>query len=115
MRSTWGAPRRLDGRQTLDQLCHCITGPALANERALNLMRPCADGNTHLLMSKLEFMPRRIELPLCGMQIHWSDVSMGSRAGLRRLNLVAEDLPVELVRHTADSWVTRILARCRYW
>lgn len=38
-----------------------------------------------------------------------------SRAGLRILNLVAEDLPVALVRHTADSWVTRVLARCRDW
>jgi hypothetical protein len=28
------------------------------------------DGSTHLVMSPMEFMPQRIELPLCGRQIH---------------------------------------------
>ena len=40
-------------------------------------------GPTHLVMSPLEFMPLRIELPLCGRQFHWSYVSCGSEVQVR--------------------------------
>jgi len=52
-------------RQTLEQLCHHITGPALANERmlcnaagqvVLKRKTPWCDGTTNLVMSPLEFM-----------------------------------------------------------
>ena len=54
-------------RQALEQLCRCITRPALANERVqtnaagqvvLKLKTPWRDGTTHLVMSPLEFMQR---------------------------------------------------------
>jgi hypothetical protein len=50
---------------------------ALANERAqsnaagqevLKLKTSWRDGTTHLVMSPLEVMRRRVELPLCGRQ-----------------------------------------------
>ncbi len=56
-----------DDRQALEQLCHYITRPALANERVqsnvagqvvLNLKTPWRDGTTHLVMSPLEFLQR---------------------------------------------------------
>ena len=56
-----------DDRRALEQLCRCITRPALANERvqtnaagqvALKLKAPWRDGTTHLVMSPLEFMQR---------------------------------------------------------
>ena len=74
-------------RQGLEQLCRYITRPALANERVqcnaagqvvLKLKTPWRDGNTHLVMLRLEPMPRRVDLPLCGRQIHCSYVSRGS-------------------------------------
>ena len=57
----------------LEQLCRCITRPALANERVqtnaagqvvLKLRTPLRDGTTHLVMSPLEFMQRLAALPL---------------------------------------------------
>ena len=54
-------------RQALEQLCRYITRPALANERVQTnaagqvvpkLKTPWRDGNTHLVMSPLEFMQR---------------------------------------------------------
>ena len=54
-------------RQALEQLCRCITRPALANERVqtnaagqvvLKLKPPWRDGTTHLVLSLLEFMQR---------------------------------------------------------
>ncbi len=54
-----------DDRQALEQLCRCITRPALANERVranaagqvvLKLKTAWRDGTTHLVMSPLEFM-----------------------------------------------------------
>jgi len=56
-----------DDRQALEQLCRCITRPALADERVqtnaagqvvLKLKTPWRDGTTHLVMSPLEFMQR---------------------------------------------------------
>ena len=56
-----------DDRQALEQLCRCITRPALANERAqtnaaeqvvLKLETPWRDGTKHLVMTPLEFMQR---------------------------------------------------------
>ena len=56
-----------DDRQALEQLCRCITRPALANERVqtnaagqvvLKLKTPWRDRTTHLNMSPLEFMQR---------------------------------------------------------
>ena len=56
-----------DDRQTLEQLCHYITRPALANERVQTnaagqvvpkLKTARRDGTTHLMMSALEFMQR---------------------------------------------------------
>ena len=56
-----------DERRGLEQLCHYITRPALANERVqtnaagqvvLKLETPWRDGTTHLVMSPLEFMQR---------------------------------------------------------
>ena len=56
-----------DDRQALEQLCRCITRPALANDRVqcnaagqvvLKLKTPWRDGTTHLVMSPMEFMQR---------------------------------------------------------
>lgn len=56
-----------DDRHGQEQLCRCITRPALANERvqtnaagqvALKLKTAWRDGTTHLVMSPLEFMQR---------------------------------------------------------
>jgi Putative transposase len=56
-----------DERLALEQLCRCITRPALANERVqtnaagqvvLKLETSWRDGTTHLVMSPLEFMQR---------------------------------------------------------
>ena len=56
-----------DERQALEQLCRCISRPALANERVqtnasgqvvLRLKTSWRDGTTHLVMSPLEFMQR---------------------------------------------------------
>jgi hypothetical protein len=56
-----------DDRDALEQLCRCITRPALANERVqlnaagqvvLKLKTARRDGTTHLVMSPLEFMQR---------------------------------------------------------
>ena len=56
-----------DDQQALEQLCRCITRPAVANERVqtnaagqvvLRLKTPWRDGTTHLVMSPLEFMQR---------------------------------------------------------
>ena len=68
-------------------LCCCITRPALANECVqcnaagqvvLKLKTPGHGGTTRLVMSPLDFTPLRIELPLCGRQAYWSQVSSGS-------------------------------------
>jgi hypothetical protein len=76
-----------DDRQALEQLCRCITRPAMANERvqtnaagqvALNLKIPWRDGTTHLVMSPLEFMQLSIEGPVCDGQIRWLYVCSGS-------------------------------------
>ena len=57
----------VDDRQALEQLCRCITRPALANQRlqtyaagqvVIKLKTPWRDGTTHLVMSPLEFMQR---------------------------------------------------------
>ena len=54
----------MTGSQALEQLCRCITRPALANERVqtnatgkvlLKLKTAWRDGTTHLVMSQLEF------------------------------------------------------------
>jgi hypothetical protein len=54
-------------RKRLEQLCRCITRPALSDERvqlnaagqvALKLKAPWRDGTTHLVMSPPEFMQR---------------------------------------------------------
>jgi hypothetical protein len=54
-------------RKRLEQLCRCITRPALSDERVqlnnagqleLKLKSPWRDGTTHLVMSPLEFMQR---------------------------------------------------------
>ena len=56
-----------DERQRLEQLCHYITRPALANERVqinsagqvvLKLKTAWRDGTTRIVMSPLEFMQR---------------------------------------------------------
>ena len=56
-----------DDRQAPEQLCRCITRPALANEQVqchaagqvlLKLKTPWRDGTTHVVMSPLEFMQR---------------------------------------------------------
>ena len=56
-----------DDRQALEQLCRCITRPALANERVqmnaagqvvLKLKTAWRDGTSHLVMSLLDFMQR---------------------------------------------------------
>ncbi len=56
-----------EDRKGFEQLCRCITRPALANERVqcnaagqvvLKLKTPWRDGTTHLVMSPLEFMQR---------------------------------------------------------
>ncbi len=60
-----------DDRQALEQLCHYITRPALANERVqtnaagqvvLKLKTRWRDGTTYLIMSPLEFMQRLVTL-----------------------------------------------------
>lgn len=96
------------------------------------LKTPWRDGTTHLEMSPPGFMQRLaalvarpglqarpssicLERQLCGTKSCGLSCSNGSSAGLRTLNLVAEDLPVALVRHTTDCWVNRVLARRRYW
>jgi len=54
-------------RKPLEQLCRCITRPALSDERVqlnaagqveLELKTPWRDGTTHLVLSPLEFMQR---------------------------------------------------------
>lgn len=61
------AARAAEDRDALEQLCRYITRPALANERVqinaagqvvLKLKTAWRDGNTHLVMSPLEFMQR---------------------------------------------------------
>jgi hypothetical protein len=58
-----------DDRQALEQLCHYITRPALANERVqtnaaghvvLKLKTPWRDGTPHLVMSPLDLMQRHL-------------------------------------------------------
>ena len=79
-----------DERQARQQLCRCITRPALANERVqcnaagqvvLKLKTPLRDGTTHLVMSPLEFMQWPIEWPVCGGQIHSFYVGIGVGSG----------------------------------
>jgi len=101
-----------DGCQTLDELCHYISGPALANERALNL-KPWCDGTTHRVMSRLEVMPRRIELPLCGRQNHWSDFSIGYQTAERRLLRSGHSVPRRLSVSEITSANGR--TRCQEW
>ena len=85
-----------DDRQALEQLCHYITRPALANDRvqtnaagqvALKLKTPWRDGSTHLVMSPLEFTQPSIERPGCGGQIRGFYVRRGSKAADRRLRI----------------------------
>ena len=54
-------------RKRLEQLCRCITRPALSDERVqinaagqveLKLKTPWRDGTMHLVLSPLEFMQR---------------------------------------------------------
>ena len=68
-----------DDRQALEQLCRCITRPALANEQVhrsaagrvvTKLKTPWRDCITRLVMSPLAFRLLRIELSLCGRRIH---------------------------------------------
>jgi hypothetical protein len=56
-----------DQRNELEQLCHYITRPAIANARVscnragevvLRLKSPYQDGTTHIVMSPLEFLQR---------------------------------------------------------
>lgn len=54
-------------------------------------------------MSRLECMSRRIELPLCGRQIHWSDVSIGSASADHVNDLVSDQLPLTARGGEADS------------
>jgi hypothetical protein len=49
-----------------------------AGQVVLKLNTPCHDAATYPVMSPLEFGPQRIELPVCGGQIHWSYVTSGS-------------------------------------
>ncbi|MDH5540362.1 MAG: transposase [Rhizobacter sp.] len=74
-------------RKRLEQLCHYIIRPALSDERVqLNdagqverkLKTPRRDGTTHLMMTPLEFMPRRIEWRLLGSQFRCCYVRTGS-------------------------------------
>lgn len=67
-----------NNRKRLEQLCHCITWPALSDERVqlndagkveLKLKTPWRDGITHLVLLPLKFMHRRIEWRLLGSQI----------------------------------------------
>jgi hypothetical protein len=64
------APLLASFDRPMSKLCHYITRPAVANERAqtnaagqvvLKLKTPSRDGTTHLVMSPLEFMPLRTE------------------------------------------------------
>jgi hypothetical protein len=75
-------------RRRLEQLCRYITRPALSDERVqlsdageveLKLKTAWRDGTTHLVMSPLELMQRRIEWRLLGSQICERNVSNGSR------------------------------------
>jgi hypothetical protein len=74
-----------------------------AGQVVLKLKTAWRDGTTHLVMSPLEFMQRRIEWRLLGGQICDRYGSNGSTAGLRELNLDAADLSVEKACHTADD------------
>lgn len=75
-----------DERNALDQPWRCIAHPALANEQVQRnaagqvVLKPKTswhDDTTHMVMSPLEFMRLRIELPLCGKQIDWCYVGKG--------------------------------------
>jgi len=59
-------------------LVNCRVLCNAAGQVVLKLKEPGRDGTTHLVVSPLEFVPLRIELPLCGIQTHWSRVSNGS-------------------------------------
>jgi hypothetical protein len=83
-----------DGRQALEQLCHYITRPTLANERVKTnavgqvvhkLKTAWRDGTTHLMMLPLRSMRRRPEWRLLGIRICKCYGSNGSTAGLREL------------------------------
>jgi hypothetical protein len=76
---------------------HCcrITRPTLADERmqcnaagqvVLKPKTPGHGGTTRLMKSPLHSTPLRIGLPLCGRQVHWSQVSSGSVSTGRYLN-----------------------------
>jgi PAS domain S-box-containing protein len=79
-------------RKRLEQLCRCITRPALANKRVqtnaagqvvLKLKTPWRDGTTHLAMSPLEFIQRHNDWRLCGSQIRACCVGLGSAASVQ--------------------------------
>ena len=90
-----------DDRQAREQLCRYITRRALANERVqtnaagqvvLKLKTPWHDGNTHLVMSPLEFIQRqaalvprqRLHRPMTASRLSISGFGCPVRVGQRQ-------------------------------
>jgi len=110
-------------RQTLEQLCHHITRPALANERmlcnaagqvVLKRKTPWRFSTTNLVMSRMEFMQqstlqapgndaRPRERLLQGDQFRGATVASGSPAGTRLRDRVALNQSVAADRHTESN------------
>ncbi len=76
-----------DDRQALEQLCRCITCPALTDERVLTnaagqvvlkLTTLWYNGTTHLVTSPPEFMQLILERQVCGGQFCGVEVCNGS-------------------------------------
>lgn len=62
----------------------------------LKLKTPWRDGTTHRVMSPLDFLPLRIELPLCGRQIHCTYGSSGSAHDRQLAEVTAAKPSLEL-------------------
>jgi len=102
-------------RQALEQLCRYITRPALANERVQTnaagqvvpkLKTPWRDGNTHLVMSPLEFMQRlAAQVPRPRLQLIGFPGVLAPNAKLRAL-VVPQELPQELPQEVPQEAVT---------
>ncbi|HRD84021.1 MAG TPA: transposase [Rubrivivax sp.] len=101
-----------DDRQGLEQLCRCITRPALANERVqtnaagqvvLKLKTAWRDGTTHLVMSPLELMQRLAALvPRPRLHLVRFHGVLAPNANLRAMVVPQPPEPPALADHRGD-------------
>ena len=62
----------------------------------------------HERLAERPLLSSNVDRQLSTLEIRTMNVAEGSAVDLRELNLDAEDLPVEMACHTADSWVRHV-------